>query len=177
MQTLFSSLFFSVLAILTFSLVVPGSAYGQAVERIYGATACRSIEHENSGTPGDFRVTHSGDQSMDAGEAGDDGEYEIYCPVVRQKVGSSKGAKFYVFVDDLNVDADSFTCTMTSRRPHNGALVSSGSRTATGVTANSNGEALLARSINPSSTYGHYTLLCETNSFDPKVHGYRIREF
>lgn len=162
-------------------LVLSGTAMGQSVEKIYAGNSCNALSYDtDSGSfsnRGTWHYNDSGNQSLDAGDAGTDDEYDVICPIVRQKVGSSAGAKFFVYVDEMTQPTDEFECTMTSRRPHNGALVSSGSRLRTGAQANSNDENVLARSIAPSSTFGHYSLECRTNDNDPAIHSYRIKEF
>jgi len=149
----------------------------QSVERIYAGNSCNTKDYGEQSFLDAGTWHYSNNQSIDAGTAGADGEYEVVCPIVRQKVGSSAGAKFFVYVDDMVNPTDEVECTMTSRRPHNGALVSSGSRSRTGAQANLNDEVILARSIAPSSTFGHYSLECVTNDNDPAIHGYRIKEF
>jgi len=148
------------------SLMSLGTANAQSVERIYAANQCRVVSDDiNQGV---FMHTN---ESITRRSTLDNFPL-VTCPIVRQKVGSSKGAKFWMYGNKpaAGYDAD---CTITSRRPHNGALVSSGSRSTAVLPI---GDFTLARSIAPSSTYGAYSLSCVLDNF-PELYSYRIKEF
>jgi len=148
------------------SLVSLGTAHAQSVERIYGANQCRVVSDDiNQGV---FMYTN--ESITRRGSL--DNLPVVTCPVVRQKIGSAAGAKFWMY-GNKGSDTYEADCTMTSRRPHNGALVSSGSRSTVGLPV---GLFRLARSIAPSSTYGAYSLSCELDQF-PELYSYRIKEF
>lgn len=171
--------FFTILLAAVFSASI---VFAQTEERIYAMNQCSTLHFDSTSSSfnnkGSWHYSDgSNDQSLDAGEPGADGFFRMVCPIVRQKVGSSAGAKFFVYVDDIDSVSEVVECTMTSRRPRNGALVSSATRTRNGGQANANQQLELARSVSPSSTFGHYSLECSSNDNDPRFHGYRIREF
>ena len=155
-------------------LLTAGAVQAQSVERIYAGNSCKAIAGAEA-TTGDWLMVFSGDESLDAGDPGSSGVARAVCPIVRQKINSSKGAKFFVYFTSTDWGfGDRVSCTMTSRRPHNGVLVSSGTRQNVN---NSSQQQLLARSIAPSSTWGHYSLQCTSNTTFPEIQSYRIKEF
>ncbi len=161
--------------------MLSNNAFAQAVEKIYAANSCDTGTDEIGGLAADnsgmfhsssLEFGNAGDQSITKRAGFDDGVV-FTCPITRQKINSSRGAKFSVFVEK-NSSGDNVNCQISSRRPHNGALVSSGVRaTAPGSPA---GQYRLVRSIAPSSTFGHYSLECQLDGF-PDLHSYIIREF
>lgn len=158
------------------------NAFAVAVPTIYAANSCNALGYGNVSGPRWDRGTFTyqefdtDDQGLDAGVAATDGTFRLVCPITRVKVGSALGAKFFMFVSEISNNTETVSCTLTSRRP-NGALVSTGTRTLNGGQANANNQLVLQRSISPSSTFGHYSLECETNDNDPRFQSYQLREF
>lgn len=177
-------------------------AAAQTIERSYPGTACTSARYadlfpDEAGAldgqldmytySGNGRIAPSIDRFLGGGAGRDDDGIIIFCPVQREKVGSSQtsGAKFYAYIDRQNLGFVS--CTLASTKAHNGVIVSSATRSiADGVGAN--GPQSLARSTAPSNGYGPYVFYCTLRGVDPGVspfflrtgtalYSYRIKEF
>lgn len=167
------------ISLIGIGLLCGSTSWAQQVEQIYPATMCDSVRDADNIVSDNLGILLNSDESIEPLHNGaGDSSIEVYCPVVRQKINTAAGAKFYAYFtrDSQN---HSVSCRLSSRRPHNGVLVSSSSRghnVGTGPTGN----IVLARSIAPSATWGHYNLRCSIDgpsNNDPHFHGYRIKEF
>jgi hypothetical protein len=145
----------------------------------YPATACHDVtipDDPISDSEGIY--LNASTESIEPDHTGvSDPVADVYCPIARQKVGSTDGAKFYAYFDRPD-DQDLISCTFTSRTPANGVLISSVTKELTAGLGDV-GKVVLKGKITPSSKRGPYALHCvfSGDEDDPKLYGYRIKEY
>ncbi|NNC99520.1 MAG: hypothetical protein HKN85_05015 [Gammaproteobacteria bacterium] len=159
---------------LLMSLFYMQGSLAAPVDAVYAANSCKGLSQQ-AAAEGTVQFIWNGNEGMFGNTQGSNDVSRMVCPIVRQKIQTSNGAKFWAYFTGVIWNlGDRVSCTMTNRRPNTGALIS----TATSGNVNqASSSVTLTNSITPSSALGHYSLQCTINNLFNVMNSYRVREF
>ena len=164
---------FEIFTLFLLLIALPGAASAAIEDKVYAANSCRDLSQQ-AATEGTAQFIWNGNEGIFGNTQGSSGVTRVVCPIVRQKVGSSTRAYFYVYFSAVFYSlGDRVSCTMSSRKNINGSLVS----TVTAGNVNQGSSLVRLFGFLPITHHiGHLSLQCTTNNIFNVMHNYRIRE-